>query len=275
MIVYATLSQFRTHLSIPAADTSDDARLLLALRQATAQIDRYTTRRFAPVMQTRRFDYQMAYSLRLDLDLLELTGITNGDGSSLSPDDVRLAPTGDAAKSLILIQPDANALFTFDTAPELAIQVTGIWGWHDAWSQAWRASGDTVQDASLDADDRTISVTDADGADALDLTPRFQVGQLLRIGEEYLHVTGVDTSADTITVVRGVRGTTATSHAQDTPIAVYVPPCDVQALCLRWATWLYQQVNAGIGGGADWLYPDDLPADIKRLSAGLRRLRVA
>ncbi len=118
-------------------------------------------------------------------------------------------------------------------------------------------------------------MADAAGPDALGLAPRFSAGQLLRLGEEFVHVTGVDATANTLSVIRGVRGTAAASHPAGTPLAIYAPPLDVQALCLRWAAWLYQQVDASIGAGADWLYPPDLPDDLYRLAAPLRCLRVA
>ncbi len=272
MIVYATLNQLRDRLNL-AADTARDARLLGALRQATAQIDRYTARRFAPVIQTRRYRWQAAGCLRLDIDLLALLGLTNGDGRTIDPADVTLAPSGDGPYSALLVDPQTVA-FVNGYPLDQAIAVRGVWGWHDAWAAAWRSSGDTLQ-ATIDADDALLSVADAAGADGLGLTPRFQVGQLIRLGEEYAHVVGVDPDADTLSVVRGVRGTAAASHALGTAIEVYAPPEDVQALCLRWATWLYQQADAAIGAGADWLYPPDLPADLHRLAAPLRHLRVA
>lgn len=275
MITYATLAQFRAHLRIPDDETDDDTRRLNVLRQATAQIDRYTARRFAPVVQTRQYDYQTPYSLRLDIDLLELDALTNGDGTTINPAVVQLLPEGDGPKSAIVLPPTASTLFLYGDSPHLAISVSGIWGTHDSWAEAWRDSLDTVQDAALDADAITLTVSDADGSNSAGLTPRFQVGQLIRIDAEYLHITAVDPDANTLSVIRGVRGTTAASHAQGTAINVYVPPHDVQALCLRWATWLYQQVEAGIGGGADWLYPADLPDDIQRLMAPLRHVRAA
>ncbi len=275
MITYATLAQFRERLNIPASDTDDDTRLLRALRHATAQIDRFTARRFAPVLQTRRHDYQTPYSLRLGIDLLELLSITNGDGSVIDPAAVSLLPEGDGPKSALRLPTTMSALFLHTGDPTRAIAISGIWGTHDAWSEAWRDTTDTVQDAALTDASGTITVSDADGSDSAGESPRFQVGQLIRIEAEYLHITAVDTATNTITVIRGVRGTTAASHDQGTAIEVYVPPLDVQALTLRWATWLYQQVDAGIGAGADWLYPPDLPDDLVTFASSLRRLRVA
>jgi len=275
MITYATLTQLRERLGIPAADTSDDGRLLAALRQATAQIERYTARRFAPTVQTRRYDYLTPYRLNLDIDLLQLIALVNGDGSSIDVDDAILLPTGDGPKHAIALDVMGGVTFNFESMREQAIQVTGVWGWHDAWSEAWRNSADTVQNAPLSDSAASITVSDADGADAAGLSPRFQVGQLLKIEDEYLHVIAVNPTTNAVSVIRGVRGTTATSHAQGTTIHVYAPPQDVQALCLRWATWLYQQVDAAIGAGADWLYPPDLPPDVRTLAAPFRRVRVA
>ena len=83
---YATLSAFRQRLALAAADTGDDDRLLAKLRAATAQIDRYTARSFAPLIATRRFNWHGARTLLLrGYDLLELTSITNGDGSMVDP----------------------------------------------------------------------------------------------------------------------------------------------------------------------------------------------
>jgi hypothetical protein len=273
MIVYATLNQLRDRLGL-AADTDRDARLLAALRQATAQIDRYTARRFAPVLQTRRHDYQTPAYLGLNHDLLELLSLTNGDGAAIDPAGVTLVPAGDGPYRALVLSPGSPAAFTYVDSLVQAIAVGGIWGWHDAWAEAWRSSGDTLQEA-VDEDDALLSVEDAAGADGLNLTPRFQVGQLIRLGEEYAHVTTVDAEADTISVIRGVRGTAAESHAAGTALEVYVPPEDVQALCLRWAAWLYQQADAAIGTGAEWLYPPDLPADLQRLAEPLRNVRVA
>ncbi len=274
MITYATLTQLRERLGIPEDDTDDDARLLAALRRATAQLDRFTARRFAPAVQTRHFDYQGPYSLHFDVDLLEVLSVTNGDGLAISPDDVTLLPEDDWPKYALMLDVGAGTPFVYETTKQGAVQVRGIWGWHDAWAEAWRDTGDTVV-GTLSDSAGTLTVSDADGVDALNLAPRFQVGQLLRMEDEYVHVAAVDTATDTLTVVRGVRGTTAASHAAGTAIDSYVPPEDVTALCLRWAVWLYQKENAAIGDGADWLFPAEVPADLRVLAGNLRYVRVA
>ena len=58
-------------------------------------------------------------------------------------------------------------------------------------------------------------------------------------------------------------------------ISVIWVPQDVTALCLRWAAWLYQKQDAAFGDGADWLFPANVPDDLRALASGLRFVRVA
>ena len=158
------------------------------------------------MVQTRRQDYQTPAYLGLDRDLLELLALTNGDGASLDPAQVTRFPAGEGPYSALVLAPGTPATFTYAASTVQAIAVRGIWGWHDAWPEAWRSSGDTLQ-ATVDEDAALLSVAEVTGTDGLGLAPRFQVGQLLRLGEEYAHVVAVDAEADTLSVIRGVRGT--------------------------------------------------------------------
>jgi hypothetical protein len=144
--------------------------------------------------------------------------------------------------------------------------VTGKWGWHDRWAEAWRSSSDTVQNNPLSSGATTITVADADGTDAENESPRFQVGHLLKIENEYLRVLAVNTATNVLTVLRGVNGTTAASHSQNTAISVYQPALDAMQLNLRWASWLYKEPdNRGFSSA---------PADLIKSLASLRRVTV-
>lgn len=105
------------------------------------------------------------------------------------------------------------------------------------------------------------------------------MGQLLRIEDEYLHGLAINTTTNTLTVARGVNGTTAASHAQSTAIDVYAIPADIRGVCLRIASWLYKQPDAGFvqatGGLRGALaVPPALPDDVQRLLAPYVRVRV-
>ncbi len=141
MFTYASLPRFRERLGLTA---DADARLLLALRHATAQIDRHTARRFAPALQTRRYAAHGPYTLRLDIDLLALHALTLPDGTTVDPAEVRLLPEGDGPKVAIVLPAGGPLCFTAGAAPDALVSVTGLWGTHAAWSVAWHASGDSV-----------------------------------------------------------------------------------------------------------------------------------
>lgn len=238
MNTIATLHRLREHLGFASDDTAEDSRLRLALAAATTLIQRYAGRQFLPRVATiaHTVNREDTTHLLLTDDLLALTSVTNGDGSTISLNDIQVL----AGSRLALIN---GAAFNYDVTPVNAIAVTGIWGWHDDWGEAWFSSGDTVQNNPLSSGATSLTVAAADGADSSGQTPRFQVGQLLRIEAEYVRVTGVDTGTNVLSVQRGTNGTTAAAHVQNTLIEVYQPPRDAEMLCLRVAAWLYREPN--------------------------------
>lgn len=259
MRMLATIHELRLHLGMETSDASSDARLRAALEAATAAIERAAGRSFIPQRATLAHDIQL-HDLReiaLREDLLALEALLNGDGQAL-----------DLARVLHLpgaLRLTGGAYFTYDETPLQAVQVTGLWGTHDAWAQAFRASGDSVQDA-LNATATSLYVSSAEGADTLRIMPRFQAGQLLRIGDELLWLLALDAGTNTLYMQRGAQGTTASEHDAGAPIDIYQPPRDVQQLCLRWAAWLYREPDA-----AQLAQPFALADAL----AGWRRARVA
>ena len=250
MYVLATLYQLRQRLGLSAGDTDDDGRLLAALQAASAQIEQAAGRHFTPYIATIRHDVTHSRELLLDDDLLALDAITNGDGSSLDTLEVMTVPESVFDGPASVLRLTGGQIFTWEETPQQAVAVSGIWGWHDRWSRAWRGSADSVVDDPLSAAAATLTVNDADGADSNLLSPRFQVGHLLRINEEYMRVLAVDAGTNTLTVLRGVNGTMASVHAQDAPIDVFQPALPVEMLCLRWAQWLYKEPDSRVFSAA-------------------------
>lgn len=264
MYTLTTLDLLRQYLGLESG--ADDALLLAALEAASMQIERRTGRRFCPFVATlpHTLNPRNPSDLLLTGDLLELAALHCNDGRTVDISDALLLP-GDGRPAGV-IRLVGGAAFTWDIMPEHAVSVTGLWGWHDDWANAWRESGDAVQDAALDESDTAITVTDAAGTDAVGDSPRFQVGHLLRIEDEYLRVTAItlDDESDTLTVLRGVNGTTAAPHAEDTPIDTYCLPADIDRLCLRWAAALYKEPDNRAPGG--------ISAALLREADALRRL---
>lgn len=237
-----TLEQLRRYLHIASEDTSEDSRLYAAILAASTAIERYAGRRFTPRHARLRHSVNLNALSELILldDLLVLTALVNGDGQAIPLDDVIAIPDLGDSPAGVLRLVGASA-FTYDRTPLHAISVEGIWGWHDRWTAAWVDTRDSVQDDPLTASATTLSVSSSIEADAEGLVPRFQVGGLLQIEEEYLRVIAVNSATHILTVVRGANGTIAQIHAQGTPIARYAPPPDVAQLCLRWAAALYRE----------------------------------
>jgi hypothetical protein len=259
MNTLVTLFALRQHIGLADDDTRDDARLLAVLVAATNAIEARTRRIYTPYQATlaHSIDPRRPRHLSLYKDLLSLQGIVNGDGTSPALADVQALRDG----TLYL----RTGGFVYRDTPQNAVQVTGIWGYHPQWDDAWASTGDSVQDASLSASATAITVTAAT-APTTQGTPRFQVGQLLQIEAEYLRVLEVDDASNTLTVARGVRGTTAQSHVQGQAIAVYHPPARVAMLCLQWAHWLYKVPDMPATG---------LPTHLIDTLDSLRRIRAS
>ena len=225
----------------------DNPLLFQILTRASRIIDRYCKeRRFYPRSKTRDMDYQKARTLLLDDDLLEITTLTAG-GTAVSSSDYFLYPLNDYPKRKIEIDRSKSALFNYSATLQSAIAIAATWGWHDDWDNAWPDSQDEVEDDPLSSSATTLTVNDVDGADVDGITPRFSAGQLLKIEDEYMAVTDSDINVNTLTVRRGVNGTTAAEHAQDETIYIYRPPEIITSATLALAKMQYE-LRSAVGG---------------------------
>lgn len=244
MYTIATLYDIHQYLQLADDDTSSDIELLKSLQQASHIVESVTQRRYCPHVESRiaSIDTDHPTELILPDDLLTLSSLTNGDGSSIDLDHVKLTPDYDDTPASTLTLTNGET-FIYSDSPLNAISISGTWGWHNRWSQAWRDSADTVQDDPLSDSATTISVNDADSADSDGFSPRFQVGHLLQIDSEFVRVLAIDTNTDQLTVLRGVQGTTATSHTQGTAIHTYQPIPAIRDLTVRYAELLFKSIG--------------------------------
>ena len=174
MYTIATLQQLRQRLGLSPTDTADDPRLLAALQAATAQMEAAAVRRFIPRRVSIGHTLNPRYPTELVLvdDLLELDTLVNGDGRTIAPEHIVTVPDSGHDGPVALIELIEGESFVWAESPVQAITVSGIWGWHDRWSQAWRGSSDTLQNAALDSATTTLTVANADGLDAHGTMPR-------------------------------------------------------------------------------------------------------
>jgi len=116
------------------------------------------------------------------------------------------------------------------TARDL-LAITGSWG----YSEVLEDSGDTVQDDPL-ASSGDVAVTSS---------RNFAVGQTIKIEDEQCFIHGI--FENTLNVKRGVNGTTAASHANDTAINIYTYPALIVQACLIQTTRWYRGRDAAWG----------------------------
>ena len=296
MNVYTTIDELKQFLSGGLdmdTDEEDDPLLKSFCIEASRMFDTWVTngvppkRRFYPQLAVKNYDFEDATRLRLFDDLLEATTLTteNGAVSITASDYVLAAAKGDydrtPYKYVILVENAAVSQFSYSGTIRKATALTGIWGYHDEWSDAWEDSGDSVQDDPLSDSATTITVNDVDGDDINGLPLRFKTQQLLRIEDEYLWITGTDATAgtDELTVRRGMNGSTAASHALDKAIEIFRPMADVRNALKALVQYLYKH-RSSIGSDADrtvatadgiLVLPSSLPTEVTKMLRPYRK----
>lgn len=296
MIHYATLHQVRQYLGAASTETSDDAKLTTFIRQSVRSIDKRCRRRFDVRRETLSFDVPKArierlgtynledaiyllnaagelskLALRLDQDLLDVEEVTNGNDVEVTSAQYVLLPNNLYPKHIVKIRDEVGVYWQSeaDGGTEQAIDIDGHWGYHPYYSDdAWVDTLDEVEDNPLTAAATSLTVNDIDG-DAADLQDtRIQVGNMLRIEDEYLYVQAVDTDTNIATVSRGFHGTDAAAHVQNTQVEVYRPWDDIVLATIRLVVWRYRQKDvdvfdkANILGTGIQISPSAMPPDV-------------
>lgn len=275
MNAYVLVDEVKTELGITEPDY--DEMIREKCETASRLWDVLTKRRFYPVVATRYYDYRFQYTLHLNDDLLEVTTLTTGNGASTMSAAAYWPMTGSSYGDPPYARIVSTSPLSCIGTTRRAHAVTGIWGYHNDWANAWRNSGDTVK-TNITAGATSVAVTDVDGTDAAGYDPRFQEGQLLRIGTEYLHLQRKNATTDTLTIERGVNGSTAAAHTALDMIYVYQPMRQIRQAAKRLAAWLFRikdsQVFSTIAfpemGTIE--IPEGLPADVVKLIPFFRRV---
>lgn len=146
--------------------------------------------------------------------------------------------------------------------------VTGTWGFHKHYGKAWVNSLDTLT-ADISETDTTLTVEDVTGLRGDRLGPRFEAGNLIRVGAEMMTVLNVESGKMELTVDRGQRGTTAVSHTVGDSLEVYVPDPEMTHAATRWAAYVITRIGQfnqvtleGIGAT---IFPKDIPAEVQNI----------
>lgn len=269
MNCYADLVQIKDDLGITGTD--DDTRLLAILNASSRVIDRFCDRTFYAETATKYFDGQVP--LFMD-DLLSVTTLkTDEDGdatfeNTLATTDYHLYPLNEFPKTIIKLSIDSD-YGSFGILKK-GCEIEGLWGYGDGISATpYSSSGDTTGD-NLSDTATSCDVTDADN---------FSPGQTILLSSEQCYISAYDTSADTITLVRGINGTTAAGHNAGTGIYIYDYPADIEQACLSLAEKLFVTRGKGfkserLGDYSYTMAESSIPEPERTLLLPFRRLKV-
>ena len=234
-------------LLIPDYSGTDDDGVMNSICTAASRwLDAKTHRWFYPLIETRYFDHPAdATRLLVDKDLLEIstfttqnteTTVTSDEYFLMCADSYNLTPYD----RIVLKTDGTRTRLLFSGTMQKADAVTGTWGYHEDWSNAWQSSGDAIADVGgINATVAAVTVADADGADIFGVTPRFKIGQTLKADDEFMYLTAI--SSNTLTVIRAINGSTAAAHDAAVVIYVYRPMKDVEDASLSMAKWLWSR----------------------------------
>ena len=255
---YITLDTLKGASALNITGTANDDRLLRLAEAASSVIDRWCNRHFFARRATLRFDGSGEATLgvpdlvSVDSDGVRTYGSGYGDSGYGAPatvwdaDDYNLLPFNadpDSAgnpnsrpytRLLATATASGKACFPLGRGN---VEVSGVWGW---WQHLRRASQVVNTAADTDATTLTVSASQQDRTE-------IAAGHTLLIGDEQVYVRASDSG--TLTVERGVNGTTAGAVNKDDFIDIYEypPPVSEVALLLAARMW-----RGALGGVDDW-----------------------
>lgn len=234
--------------------------------QASAYITTMTGRLFVPYKDDRDYyhsELSAAGAIRwgrmsLDEDLFVLSSMT-WNGVAVSASDYLLTPANSLPYDGVRFNPAANLAFT---PSDFTAKTTfsGTWCFHTNVSAAYTTVSTSV---TMDEDDTSITVLDAS---------LYQTLQLVKCEDELLLIAARDEDANTLTVERGMNGTTAAAHTAQ-PLRRFNVMPDVALAATRLAAFLYEKRNA-VGNlqiGDTSVILDALPQAVKEVIARYTR----
>ena len=215
-------------LKDPAGGTGDDDELFQLLLSVSDWVDRYSNRHFYPRTDTLVFDGRGAAQLLVP-DLIPVTSLkedNNGDltfNETWASSDYWLQPYNAAPTqhwgsphTALKARSAGNKADGFASG-EQNFQLTGAWG----YAQFSEDSATDLNDASMTTTKTTVAVDDG---------TQFAIGQTALIGSEQMLVTGI--SGNDLTVTRGLNGSTAVAHADNSGIDILRWPASVERAAL-------------------------------------------
>ena len=276
---YGTVDTLKSSGALNITGTAIDTRLRAVIEGVSRQIDAYCNRHFFELSMTRVFDGDGGQELLVpDLVSIDAGGLKTDDDKDRSfetawavtdylEEPANADPTGghDSSRPLtrVVVDTDAGTKTAWPTGRQ-TVQIAGQWGY---WRRL-RTATDTLNEA-LDATETGVDVSTRTDV---------ETGHTISIDSEQMYVQSYSTN--TLTVARGVNGTTAASHSTGAAISIYGYPAPISEAALLQAARLWRRKdNLLLSGeaarrmgmrGVPGLDPDvtALLSPYRRLSAG-------
>ena len=241
---YVTIDLLKSASVLDITGAGDDTRLRLVLENASRLVDRYCNRHFFELSATRKFDGAGNEILLVpDLISIDTSGLKTDDNKDrifestwattdylLLPSNADPATAGNPMSrpySTVEVDLDAGTKSEFPRGRQ-TVQVAGKWGW-------WRHLKRATETANAVADATTTSVTVSSRADV-------EAGHTLIVDSEQVYVQSY--SGNTLTVVRGVNGTTAASHSGGAAIDIFEYPGPIVEATIIQAARLWRRKDS-------------------------------
>jgi hypothetical protein len=130
---YAALDEFLALPEIESHDPGDDVFIESLLERASREFDGDTGHWFYAHQQVRRFDTPRGRCLEVDVPLLSVTSITNGDNTTLPSTEYILTPYNGVHKTAVELYEDSTYVWELSTSARRrgVIYVNGEWGYVD------------------------------------------------------------------------------------------------------------------------------------------------
>jgi hypothetical protein len=269
MNCYISIGDLKTALAITS--TTDDVVMRKIADAASRQIDRYCNRKFYVESTTKYYDGAGA-RLWID-DLLSITTLkTDEDGdatyeNTFDTGDYILYPLNSYPKTSIETSNDGD-YGGFGGGVKKGVEIVGKFGYGDGISATPYIS-DTTTNEALDTTETGVDVT---------AVTNLSAGQTILVESEQMFIESITTT--TLTVIRGVNGTTAATHDTAKLIYVYQYPYDVWQACLDLSSAIYQNRNKkgiqseSLGDYSYTIAPNQANSILSDTLSGYRKMRV-
>ena len=270
---YASVAALKGSAVLNITGTGYDSQLLALLEGVSRWIDAHCNRHFYALTASQRFDGDGGTALAVP-DLISITTLKTDDDLDrtfeqtwttsdylLYPLDAK--PQDPAGRPFYRVLVDKSGSRRAFPPGQATVEITGKWGYREVLADSL---ADISEGGVFSAADTTLTVTD--GA-------KFALGHSILIEAEQLFVAAI--AGNNLTVVRGVNGTTAASHANGLDISIYQYPEGVARACLLQAaqSWHYRGGSSPLAGGSRGAGAESgAQREVLQLLAGYRRLPV-